>query len=234
MVELSHDADPDKVTVDVVSDADPDKVTVDVVSDADPDKVTVDVVSDADPDKVTVDVVSDTASDDNQPVEDQGHPSLDSAEDPSKLLELEKLKSLGYEEKLKLVLADFQNLTRKTQSDIQNGVNTKINEFALDFLKIYDDFIRAKKVFSESKINSEGLDSILKNMDSLLKKYDIEPIAALGEIFDPNFHEAISIINDSELDDNTITTEIRKGYLSHKAVIRPSLVVISKKDNDKI
>ena len=150
-------------------------------------------------------------------------------EDISKLLDLEKQKSSEYQEKLKLALADFQNLNRKTQTDIQNGINTKINEFALDFLKIYDDFVRAKEVFSESKINSEGLDSILKNMDSLLKKYDIVPIDALGEIFDPNFHEAISIISDPDLDDNTITKEIRKGYISHERVIRPTLVEISKK-----
>ena len=66
-------------------------------------------------------------------------------------------------------------------------------------------------------------------MDSLLKKYHIEPIDALGEIFNPNFHEAISIINDADLDDNTITKEIRKGYISHERVIRPTLVEISKK-----
>ena len=150
-------------------------------------------------------------------------------EDISKLLDLEKQKSSEYEKKLKLALADFQNLNRKNQTDIQNGINTKINEFALDFLKIYDDFVRAKEVFSESKINSEGLGSILKNMDSLLKKYNIIPIDALGEIFDPNFHEAISIITDPDLDDNTITKEIRKGYISHERVIRPTLVEISKK-----
>ena len=145
------------------------------------------------------------------------------------LLEKEKQKIHDYEEKIKHVLADYQNLNKKTQSDIEKGVNTKIDEFMLDFLKIYDDFIRAKQVFTESKINTEGLDSILKNMDSLLVKYNVTPIDALGEIFDPNFHEAISIIPDSELDDNTITKELRKGYISHKRVIRPTLVEISKK-----
>ena len=145
------------------------------------------------------------------------------------LLEKEKQKIHDYEEKIKHVLADYQNLNKKTQSDIEKGVNTKIDEFMLDFLKIYDDFIRAKQVFTESKINTEGLDSILKNMDSLLVKYNVTPIDALGEIFDPNFHEAISIITYSELDDNTITKELRKGYISHKRVIRPTLVEISKK-----
>ena len=145
------------------------------------------------------------------------------------LLEKEKQKIQNYEEKIKHVLADYQNLNKKTQSDIEKGVNTKIDEFMLDFLNIYDDFIRAKQVFTESKINTEGLDSILKNMDSLLVKYNVTSIGALGEIFDPNFHEAISIITDSDLDDNTITKELRKGYISHKRVIRPTLVEISKK-----
>ncbi|MDC0886082.1 nucleotide exchange factor GrpE, partial [Nitrosopumilus sp.] len=154
--------------------------------------------------------------------------------DLPKLLELEQQKVSQFEEKLKHVLADFQNLSRKTQSDIEHGVNSKINEFMLDFIKIYDDFTRAKEVISESKINADGLNSILKNMESLMQKYNVTPIEALGEIFDPNFHEAISIISDPTLDDNTITKEIRKGYISHEKIIRPTLVEISKKeDNDK-
>ncbi len=189
--------------------------------------------NDTNSDEIPVDIVSENESEIDFSVDESKSPEINN-EDISKLLDLEKQKSSEYEEKLKLALADFQNLTKKTQFDIENGINTKINEFALDFLKIYDDFVRAKEVFSESKINSEGLDSILKNMDSLLKKYHIEPIDALGEIFDPNFHEAISIINDPYLDDDIITKEIRKGYISHKAIIRPTLVEISKKDDDKI
>ncbi len=177
-------------------------------------------------DEIPVDVVSENESDDSS---EESKPTEISVEELSKLLDLEKQKVSEHEEKLKHILADFQNLNRKTQSDIENGVNTKIDEFVLDFLKIYDDFIRAKEVFSESKINSEGLDSILKNMDSLLKKYNVSPIDALGEIFDPNFHEAISTITDSDLDDSTITKEIRKGYISKNRVIRPTLVEISKK-----
>ena len=179
-------------------------------------------------DEIPVNVVSKNEEENNSSTMESK--SLESPIDElTTQLELEKQRSSEYEEKLKLVLADFQNLSRKTQTDIENGVNSKINEFALDFLQIYDDFVRAKEVFSESKINSDGLDSILKNMDSLLQKYHIKQIDALGEIFDPNFHEAISIITDPALDDNTITKELRKGYVSHERVIRPTLVEISKK-----
>jgi len=187
-------------------------------------------------DEIPVEVISDEKIEANNSEEESKHTdNLEQiSDDPIKLLELEKQKVSQYEEKLKHVLADFQNLSRKTQSDIENGVNSKINEFMLDFIKIYDDFIRAKEVISESKINADGLNSILKNMESLMQKYNVTPIEALGEIFDPNYHEAISIISDSTLDDNTITKEIRKGYISHERIIRPTLVEISKKeDNDK-
>lgn len=173
--------------------------------------------------EIPVNVVSDNESD--EPLQE----SESVNENLSELLDAEKQKTSECEEKLKHILADFQNLSRKTQSDIENGVNAKIDEFVLDFLKIYDDFIRARDIFSENKVNTEGLDSILKNMDSLLKKYDVTPIDALGEIFDPNLHEAISVTTDPDLDDNTITKEIRKGYISQKRIIRPTLVEISKK-----
>jgi molecular chaperone GrpE len=185
-------------------------------------------------DEIPVEVLSENETDSSNKIEelDNMDNDDDKSEDLSKLLELEKQKTLQFEEKLKHVLADFQNLSKKTQNDIETGVNSKINEFILDFLKIYDDFIRAKEVISESKINADGLNSILKNMESLMEKYNVKPIDALGEIFDPNFHEAISIISDPSLDDNTITKEIRKGYISHEKILRPTLVEISKKEND--
>jgi molecular chaperone GrpE len=186
--------------------------------------------------EIPVEVISENVLETNNSEQESKHTDNveQTSEDLPKLLELEKQKVSQFEEKLKHVLADFQNLSRKTQSDIDNGVNSKINEFMIDFIKIYDDFIRAKEVISESKINADGLNSILKNMESLMQKYNVTPIEALGEIFDPNFHEAISIISDPTLDDNTITKEIRKGYISHERIIRPTLVEISKKeDNDK-
>jgi molecular chaperone GrpE len=99
----------------------------------------------------------------------------------------------------------------------------------LKFLSIYDDFVRAKDALAKQKINTDGLSAILKNMDLFLLENGITPIEALGEIFDPQLHEAISVKKDPSLDDNTITAEIRKGYILQHRIIRPSLVEISKK-----
>ena len=161
---------------------------------------------------------------------DSSEPSKAKIESLTLMLRLEKLKSSQFEEKLKHAIADYQNLRRKTLTDVENGISAKINEFALDFLKIYDDFTRAKKVFIESQATTEGLNSILKNMDSVLNKYNIRPIDALGEIFDPHLHEAISVTANPDLDDNTIIQELRRGYTSNGIVIRPTLVEITKKE----
>mgnify|MGYP003332472021 CR=1 FL=1 len=133
------------------------------------------------------------------------------------------------EDKLKRSLADFINLERKTKADIQNGIAEKLDRFMLQFLTIYDDLARAKEVIKKENPQAQGLDGILKNIDSLLADYGVSPIMALGEVFDPNLHEAISIIKDDSLDDNTITKELRKGYISHNRTLRPTLVEISKK-----
>ncbi len=150
-------------------------------------------------------------------------------DEPKNILDNQKQKLEDCQAKLKHTLADYQNLERKTKSDIENGVNLKIDKFMLSFLSIYDDFIRAKQILSDENVDVSGLESIVKNMNSLLSEYGVTPINAIGEIFNPNFHESISVVEDPSLDDGTITKEIRKGYISQNRVIRPTLVEISKK-----
>lgn len=147
-------------------------------------------------------------------------------------LEREKEKVSSQEKKIQYLLADFENLKKRTESDVQNKVNSITNDLILKFLSIYDDFIRARDALSKQNINVNGLDAILKNMNSFLSEYGIRPIEALGEVFDPRLHEAISIRSDSSLDDDTITAELRKGYILKDRVIRPSLVEISKKHKE--
>ena len=170
-------------------------------------------------------------SDINQEESESKIESKEIPDDLQELLEKQKETLATCEEKLKHSLADYQNLERNTKADIEKGVNTKIDQFMLKFISIYDDFIRAKTILAEQKVNVSGLESILKNMDSLLSEYNVKPINALGEIFDPNLHEAVSVIEDSTLDDGTITKEIRKGYISQNRLIRPTIVEISKKSN---
>ena len=66
-------------------------------------------------------------------------------------------------------------------------------------------------------------------MDVFLSENNIKPIEAIGEIFDPKLHEAVSTVEDNSLDEGTITKEVAKGYISFQEVLRPSKVIVSKK-----
>lgn len=172
-------------------------------------------------------------SDENLEVETEDVSVNDSQEkildDLKTQLKQEQEKTASYEKKLQYLLADFENLKKRMELDVQSKVNFALDSMMLKFLSIYDDFVRAKDALVKQKINTDGLLAILKNMDLFLSENGVIPIEALGEIFDPQLHEAITVKEDSSLDDNTITAEIRKGYILQNRVIRPSLVEISKK-----
>ncbi|MFZ0184786.1 MAG: nucleotide exchange factor GrpE [Nitrosotalea sp.] len=145
-------------------------------------------------------------------------------------LEKEKEKVSSYEKKIQYLLADFENLKKRSEVDVQNRVNSITDGIILKFLGICDDFVRAKDALSKQDIDTEGLHAVLKNMVALLVEFDVKPIEAVGKIFDPKLHEAISVKEDLTLDNNTIITEFRKGYILKDRVIRPSLVEISKRN----
>ena len=146
------------------------------------------------------------------------------------LLEKEKQNTATSIEKWKRALADYQNLEKRKEQEIIDKVNTKTDKLIIDFLNVYENFVRAKDVYVNKEISVEGLDIIIKNMESILSEYEVKRIDTVGKIFDPNLHEAVSTVNDQNLDDNTITKEIAKGYISQNRVIKASKVIVSKKN----
>ena len=146
------------------------------------------------------------------------------------LLDKEKQNTSTAIEKWKRALADYQNLEKRKEQEITDKVNTKTDKLIIDFLNVYENFVRAKDVYVNREISVEGLDIIIKNMESILSEYEVKRIDTVGKIFDPNLHEAVSTVNDQNLDDNTITKEIAKGYISQNRVIKASKVIVSKKN----
>ena len=132
-------------------------------------------------------------------------------------------------DKWQRALADYQNLERRTQVEISQRVSSKTNNLLLNFINIYEDFLRAENSLSKENIDTSGIQAVIKNMENLLAENNITPINAVGEIFDPQVHEAVSIVEDNTLDDGTITQEVSKGYISGKAILKPSKVIVSKK-----
>ena len=148
--------------------------------------------------------------------------------------EIEKVKDIQEElllceDKLQRALADYQNLERRSNIEVSQKILQKTNQLMLSFIGIYEDFIRAKTALINDNSNTEGLDGVIKNMENILYENNIKPIDAIGEIFDPKLHEAVSTVEENSLDEGTITQEVAKGYISFQEVIKPSKVIVSKK-----
>ena len=143
-------------------------------------------------------------------------------------LEKEKQNTNEYIEKWKRALADYENLNKRSSLDINNKVTNETNKIMLNFLTVYEDLMRASSTLTDSQKNVEGLDIIIKNMTSIFEEYNIKPIDTSGKMFDPNLHEAISIVEDENSEDGMIKEEVGKGYISGNVVIKPSKVIVSK------
>ena len=134
--------------------------------------------------------------------------------------------------KMKYLMADFDNYRKQMERQLASRAESIKAELLLKFLNIKDDYLRALAVATQGKSEAvviQGLEGIMKNIDSLLSSEGVVEIETLGTPFDPNIHDAVAYSANDDLAENTVTSEIRKGYMLNGKVLRPSLVEISKK-----
>jgi molecular chaperone GrpE len=134
--------------------------------------------------------------------------------------------------KLRYLMADFDNYRKRMEKQAESRVSQGKAELMLKFVAIQDDLIRAIKTAKQSQSEQvviEGLEGILRNVETLFETEGVKEIETTGTPFDPNVHDAIGYKYDDNVPENTVITEIRKGYMMSDKVLRPSLVEISKR-----
>ena len=140
-------------------------------------------------------------------------------------LEKEEKNSVMATDKWKRALADYQNLEKQTI----DRINAREDKIILYFLTVYEDFIRAKNIYEKEGGNVDSLNSIIKNMESILDHYEVKPIEVEGKKLDPKLHEVVQEIEDDSNEEGTIVKEIAKGYIIRGKVFKYSKVCVSKK-----
>lgn len=119
-------------------------------------------------------------------------------------------------------LADYQNLTKRTQEEITNAVLYGCQSVLFKFLEILDHVEEAQK-----HLNDKGLELVISQFKNVFKSEGVEEINALNQIFDPIFHECVDMKNGEK--NNVIIEILRKGYLYKGRVLRPAKVVVEVK-----
>ncbi len=134
------------------------------------------------------------------------------------------------DEKLR-ALADLQNFRRRGEEEKTRIIRDANERLIKELLPVLDDFDLAVSHAKQSQNYEQlmgGVEAILRKFSETLARQGAVPIAALGEPFDPDLHEAVMIDEGSDAPDETVTAELRRGYLLNGRVIRPSLVKVSK------
>lgn len=123
--------------------------------------------------------------------------------------------------------ADFDNFRRRTRQEKEELSTVVVQNIMADMLPLLDNFERALAVESAGEgALKEGISMVYKQFAAALQKNGLEPITAVGEKFDPNFHQAVMRVEDAALEDDTVVEELQKGYMAHGRVIRPSMVKV--------
>lgn len=131
------------------------------------------------------------------------------------------------------VQAEMQNLRRRTEQDIEKAHKYGQEKFSIELLAVMDNLERSLEAASNSDdatVNAirEGVDLTLKSFADCFSKFNIEAVDPLGEPFDPQLHQAMSIQENADAEPNTVIAVMQKGYTLHGRVIRPAMVMVSK------
>ena len=152
----------------------------------------------------------------------------------------EKLKTV--QEKLLRTMAEMENQRRRFEKEKQEAFEFGGFNFAAESLSLIDNIDRAIISFKndESLKNNEDLNKIIdgieivkKDLISIFKKNGIEAIECINKKFDPNFHQAMLEVENNTKEAGTVVQEIQKGYMMKDRLLRPSLVGVAKKREEK-
>ena len=172
---------------------------------------------------------------------------IDHEEDTESKPEIKKEQSLEEkfaesEDKLLRSLAEIENQRRRFEKEIKDAFEFGSFNFAKESLAILDNLQRAKMAIKNDEVlkNNKDIDKFLENITiiendlvSIFEKNRIKKINTQNQKFDPNFHQAMSEIEDEKAETGTILQDIQPGYMLGERLLRPALVAVAKKKSSK-
>ncbi|MCP3943421.1 MAG: nucleotide exchange factor GrpE [Desulfobacteraceae bacterium] len=163
----------------------------------------------------------------NKTTSDKGKKKKDELQELKEQLASEKDRTLR-------LSAEFENYKKRTQREINDFKKFANESIFRQFLSVVDNLERAIDATQEDSKESglfEGVQLTHKDIIKIFETFNVKPVKAANQPFDPNFHQAVTQEETDEFPDNTVTTVLQKGYLLHDRLIRPAMVVVSKKIN---
>ena len=143
------------------------------------------------------------------------------------LLETQKEQLEEKDDRLKRLMAEFENYKKRSSKEREGLYNSLIADIVSSLLPILDNLEKAVEVKTDDENFKQGIELVLKQFKDVLKQNGVSEIESVGTTFNPELHEAITSVTDENLGVQEIKEEYRKGYMIGDKVIRHSLVVVA-------
>jgi len=130
-------------------------------------------------------------------------------------------------DRYKRLFAEFENYKKRTQKESLTKRAEITGDVVSSILPVMDNLEKAAEIQTEDKNYQEGIKLVVKQFSEVLTKFGMEEIESIGQKFDPELHEAVSHVEDSEKGESEIIGEYRKGYKIGNKVIRHSMVIVA-------
>ena len=128
--------------------------------------------------------------------------------------------------------ADAQNAARRAEQDVEKARKFALERFTGELLPVIDNLERALESAGgesdEAKAIAEGVELTLKSFLDVMSKFNVDVVDPDGEPFDPNLHQAMSMVENNEVEPNTVIAVMQKGYTLNGRLVRPAMVMVSK------
>lgn len=159
--------------------------------------------------------------------EEPANQEVEAQEEKSEeILRLEQEKEALHEHYLRL-RADLENIRRRAKEEQAESRNKATEEIVLQFLPVLDNLERAVNAPGENESWRKGVEMVLRQFQSVMDNLGVKAIPAVGEIFNPQYHDAV-MQEPADVAENTILMEFQRGYLLGDKVIRPSMVKVAR------
>lgn len=131
------------------------------------------------------------------------------------------------DDRLKRVAAEFDNYKKRSAKEKEGMYDSLMGDVVSKFLPVIDNLEKAVSSKTEDENYKQGVELVLKQFKDVLTSNGIKEIETIGKTFDPELHEAVSLVQDENLGEKEIKEEYRKGYMIGDKVIRHSMVVVA-------
>ena len=145
-------------------------------------------------------------------------------------LDMEKKRSEAYLTRLKYLQADFENLKKRYDRQLEEVKNYCTERLVLELLDVVDELEMAVKTGQSANSAQplvEGVQMTLKKLRKVLEQEGVSPIECEGKVFDPSMHNAVATVERDDVEECIVVEEVRKGYIMKDKVIRPSIVKVA-------